>query len=121
MALELSPEVERQVLERARAAGITADDYLARLLQAADPVAPPDPVAQVRSLLHQWQQLDHTPTAAPAPNDGTLSPSEALFRQWEREDAAMSDEARQAEEECWQQFQQGIDAERRASGMRPIF
>ena len=75
----------------------------------------------MRSLLRRWQQHDQTPTAAPAPNDGTLTPSEALFLQWEHEDATLSDEARQAEEERWQQFQQGIDAERRASGVRPIF
>ncbi len=121
MSLELNPDVERQVVERARAAGTTVSDYIARLLQAAAPVAALDPAARVRSLLYQWQQQDHTPTAAPAPNDGTLTPSEALFRQWEQEDATLTDEERQVEEERWQQFQQGINAQRLASGMRPIF
>ena len=35
MSLELNPEVEREVLERAQAAGPTASDYIARLRQAA--------------------------------------------------------------------------------------
>ncbi|HVA92208.1 MAG TPA: hypothetical protein VNL71_20470 [Chloroflexota bacterium] len=90
MALELNPEIERQVLELAQAAGTTANDYVAGLLQAADPTASPDPATRVRELLHQWQQYDRTPTASPAPNDGALTPSEALFRQWEREDATLS-------------------------------
>jgi len=121
MSLELNPEVERQVLERAQAAGTTASDYVAGLLQAGAPIAAPDPAARMRGLLHQWQQDDCTPTAAPAPNDGTQTPSEALFRQWEREDATLTDEERQAEEVRWQQFQQGINAQRLASGMPPIF
>ena len=121
MALELNPEVERQVVERARAAGTTTNDYVAGLLQAASSNLEIDPVTRVRDLLRQWQQHDHTPTAAPAPNDGTLTPSEALFRQWEQEDAKLSDEERHAEEERWQQFQQDINARRLASGMRPIF
>jgi len=44
-----------------------------------------------------------------------------LFRQWEREDADLTDEERRIEQARWHQFQQGIDAERLASGMRPIF
>jgi hypothetical protein len=81
MSLDLSPEVEREVLARAQAMGTTAIEYLARLLkEAAGPITAPSPVAHVRALLAQWQQQDHTPTAAPAPNDGSLTPSEALFR-----------------------------------------
>jgi hypothetical protein len=119
--LDLHPDIERQILARAQAAGITANDYVARLLQAAAPGTAPDPVARVRRLLSEWQQHDHTPTATPAPIDGTLTPSEALFRQWEEEDAGLTDDERQAEENYWQEFQQSINAERTAAGMRPIF
>ena len=109
------------MLERAEVAGISASDYIARLLLGTIPRIVPAPVARVRDLLREWQQDDHTPTVAPAPDHGTLTPSEALFRQWEREDAALTDEERRVEEAQWHQFQQGIDAERLASGMRPIF
>ena len=121
MSLEIHPEVERQVLERAEVAGISASDYIARLLRGTVPSIVPAPAARVRDLLREWQHYDHTPTAAPAPDDGTHTPSEALFRQWEREDAALTDAERRVEEAQWHQFQQGIDAERLASGMRPIF
>jgi hypothetical protein len=121
MALELNPEVERQVLECAQAAGTPVSDYVAGLLQAAASTTSLYPAARIRGLLHQWQQFDHTPVAAPAPNAGTLTPSEALFRQWEQEDAKLTDEERQAEDIRWQQFQQDIDAQRLASGMQPIF
>jgi hypothetical protein len=118
MSLDLNPEVESQVLERARAAGTTASEYIARLLRSDAPApSPSDPIARVREL----RQQDDTPTALPPPNDGTMTPSEALFRQWEREDAALTDEERQAEEALWQQFQQGINAERDVAGMRRLF
>jgi hypothetical protein len=121
MSLDLHRDVERLVLARAQAAGITPSDYVARLLGAGTPSAPSTPVERVRFLLQEWQQEDHTPTAALPPNDGSLTPSEALFRQWEHEDARLTDEERQAEEERWQQFQQDIDAERVAADMRPLF
>jgi hypothetical protein len=121
VSLELNPEVERQVLERARAAGTTASDYIAQLLQAYTTIASPNPIARVHGLLNQWQFQDRSPTSAPAPNDGTFTASEALFRQWEREDANLTDEERQAEEKRWQQFQRDINSDRVASGMRPIF
>lgn len=120
MSLDLHPEVERQVVAAARAAGITPSDYVARLLVAADMPAA-DPVAHVRGVLRDWQQRDRTPSAPPVPNDGALTPSEALFRQWEREDAGLTEESRRTEEERWQQFQDDINAERAAAGMRPIF
>ena len=40
MSLDLNPEVETQVLERARAAGTTASEYLAGLLRATPPPPP---------------------------------------------------------------------------------
>jgi non-ribosomal peptide synthetase component F len=102
--------------------GTTANDYLARLLQeAGDPITAPNPVAHVRALLARWQQQDNTPTAAPAPNDGSLTPSEALFRAWEQEDARLTEVERQTNDELWRQFQQEMNAERTAIGMRPIF
>jgi hypothetical protein len=121
VSLDLQPDIERQVVACAQAAGVTANDYIARLLEAATPTAASDAVARVRGLLHDWQQQDHTSTAAPAPNDGSLTPSEALFRQWEQEDASLTEEERQAEEERWQQSQQGNNAERVAADMRQIF
>jgi hypothetical protein len=40
---------------------------------------------------------------------------------WEQEDASLTEAERQANDELWRQFQQEINAERAASGMRPIF
>jgi hypothetical protein len=99
MPLNLDPEMERQVLERAQDAGMNANDYIAGMLRATAPDRAPDPVARVRSLLSQWQRQDATPVAPPGPNDGTLTPSEALFRRWEQEDAGLSEDARRAEED----------------------
>jgi hypothetical protein len=121
MSLDLHPDVERLVMARAQAAGMSPSDYLARLLAAGISTAAPTPAERVHALLQEWQQADGTPTAMPAPNEGTLTPSEALFRQWEQEDAGLSEDERRAEAEAWQQFQQDINAERAAARMRPIF
>jgi hypothetical protein len=91
MSLELNPEVERLLLERAGAAGTSASDYVARLLQVAPPADLPDSIVRVVAMLNEWQQRDHTPIAAPVPNDSGLTPSEALFRLWDREDANMTE------------------------------
>lgn len=119
MSLELPPELESTVREYAEAEGVSINDLIARHFPPR--MAKRDPVAHVKSLLAQWQQQDNTPTTLPAPNDGTLTPSEALFRKWDAEDALLTDEERQAQAEQWQQFQQGINAERAANGMRLIF
>jgi hypothetical protein len=53
MSLELNPEIERLLVERAHAAGTSASDYVARLLQVAAPTALPGPAARVRALLNE--------------------------------------------------------------------
>ena len=41
MSLELAPEIESKVIARAVRAGVTPSDYLARLLENAEPPLPP--------------------------------------------------------------------------------
>lgn len=123
--LDLGPAVEHQILERAEATGVTAAQYVEKLL-AEHPlitpaVSPHNPVAHVQSLITKWQQEDKTPLAETILHDETLTPSEALFRQWDEEDAQMTDEERHHQEKLWEDFQQGINLERAATGMRSIF
>ena len=93
MSLDLSPEVESQVLARARAAGTSASEYIARLLRNSPlPVEAPtmDPVLDfLRSQLAEAQEA---------------TPEETL----------------QAEAE-WRQFKQAINETRSSSGESPIF
>jgi len=117
----LAPETESRIQEYAIHEGINADEAINQLLRFVTSSAPRDPVAHVRNLLAQCQQQDGTPVAQPAPNDGSLTPSEALFRKWDAEDAQLNDADRQAQAELWEQFQQGINAERAATDMRPVF
>lgn len=101
MSLDLHPDIERQVLVRAQAAGVTPSDYVAGLLGAATPSGATDPVERVRELLQEWQRHDRIPTAPAPPGDGTMTPSKALFRQWEQEDAGMNEDERRAAEARW--------------------
>lgn len=96
-------------------------DYVVRRVLPAPESAMPASEAHVRDLIARWQEQDGIPTAVPASNNGTLTPSEALFRQWEREDEQLSDAEYNAQTELWEQFQRGINAERAASGARLVF
>lgn len=92
MALDLAPAVEKTIQRRAAAEGATPSDFLARLLNVSAP--------------------------ATAPN---INATEALFRQWDEEDAHMTEEERQEEDAFWDKFTQGVDESRRAAGMRLLF
>ena len=92
MPLNLAPEIEDAVRERAAEAGATPTEYLARLLNVSVP--------------------------AIAPN---INATEALFRQWDAEDANMMDAEREEEDQFWEKFAHNIDEERRTAGMRLLF
>lgn len=51
---------------------------------------PRDPKARVRALLAEWQAQDNTPRLPPLPARGAETPTQALFRKWEMEDATMT-------------------------------
>lgn len=121
MSLELPTEVENRVRQNAAQEGISAGEYISRLMQSRPDnfaVSSNDPVARVNALIVKWQKADNTPVAPPAPNDGTMTPSEALFKQWERENAEMTDEEREAEDHVWEGFIDSLNEVRAAQGMR---
>jgi hypothetical protein len=123
MSLELSPEIEQVVRERATAEGVSVNDLLARTFapEMADVRPPNDPIAHVRALLAGWQASDHTPSLPQAPPRSGETPTEALFRMWEEEDAHLTDKEVESEEQLWEAFQQGINATRSEQGMRRLF
>ncbi len=79
MSLELAPEIESAVRAYADREGVNASEYIAHLLPYVTPERTPH--AGVQALLSRWQAQDGTPTAMPAPNDATLTPSESLFKE----------------------------------------
>lgn len=119
MSLDLSEHAASILEQEASRAGVSVDTLIERTF--APKTASVNQTERIKSLLNQWQRVDGTPTATPASNDGSMTPSEALFRQWEQEAEQMTDEERQAESQLWQQFQEDIYAERRASGMPVMF
>jgi hypothetical protein len=124
LVVELTPAEEEAVHERAREAGVSPSQFIARLLAEAHVTAPPAPptaVESVKRLLAQWQREDGTPVIEPPPPPPGMTPTEALFRQWDEEDARMTEAERQAEKELWEAFQQGINEERAANEERKIF
>jgi hypothetical protein len=69
----------------------------------------------------QWQAQDNTSILPPVPTRPGETPTQALFRKWEEEDATMTPEERKQEEKLWEEFQRSINAERAKAGMRTLF
>jgi hypothetical protein len=80
-----------------------------------------DPRDRVNALLAQWQAADSTPLRPPIPTRPGETPTQALFRKWEEEDANMTDEEREAEDRLWEEIQQSLNGERTKTGMRTLF
>jgi hypothetical protein len=117
--LDLSPETETILEQEAAREGVSVDTLLRRTF--APQTASISPAERVKHMLAAWQRADNTPTVTPPTNNSNMTPSEALFQQWEQQAADMTEEERQAEDKLWQQFQEGVNAERSASNMRPVF
>lgn len=118
MSLELAPEVEKIVRERAAAEGLSVNDLLVRTFGADKGWN--DAEMRVRALLAQWQTRDtlhvHPPLQAPA----EVADGDTLFRRWRELDAVMTEEEREAEDRLWQDIQRGIDDTRVLLGMQPL-
>jgi hypothetical protein len=107
LSLELDTEVERLVRQRAEAAGLSVNELLARTFS-------PTPEQRVRALLAQWQAADRT--AGPV-IDAT---ADELVERWRAEDAAMTEEEREAEDRLWVEVVRGLNETRKALGMRRL-
>ncbi|MCW3051806.1 MAG: hypothetical protein JWN14_976 [Chthonomonadales bacterium] len=57
---------------------------------------------------------------SPALESEETDPTLELFAQWSQEDAAKTPEEIAAEDQLWQEFEQGINATRQAQGMRQL-
>jgi len=123
MSLELSPEIENIIRERAAAAGISVNDLLARTFGQEKLQTPfvSHPKEHVRALIAQWKAQDNTPIVSPVPVQNGETPTQALFRKWEEEDANMSEEEQAKDEKLWEEVQLSLDAERTKAGMRTLF
>ena len=122
MSLDISSEIENVIRERAQAAGLSVNDLLARAFTSEVMATRPstDPKEHVRALLTRWRAQDNTPVLPPIPTQNGETPTQALFRNWEEEDANMTEEEQEREAMYWEQFQQSIDVERTKAGMRTL-
>ncbi len=120
--IDLSPTEEAQFIDAARQEGLEPADFVKKLMRERLPsTAPSDPVAHVQALLAKWRAEDHTPTLPPVLTRPGETPTQALFRIWDEEDAALTEEEQDQRERLWEEFQQGVNETRIALGMRTIF
>lgn len=123
MAIDVSPEIETAVRERAAAEGVSVNDLLARSFAMEKIQDRPSLNVQehVRSLLAQWQAQDKIPAIPLIATQDGETPTQALFRTWEEEDAHLTEDEVEQEKQLWEEFKQSINAERATSNMRLLF
>jgi hypothetical protein len=122
MSLDLNPEVESQVLERARAAGTTASEYIAGLLRrvtptpvASLPATPGKSDAEKRAGVLAYLTRSKEEIAR------RNAPSIALLQaQIEEAEHATPEEIAEADAE-WETFKRAMNDTRRATGERPLY
>ena len=116
MSLDLSPEVETNIRQCATVAGVTVNDFLARTFASEKPPLPTGdiPLERVQKLLAQWQTEDNKPLFPPVPTLPRETPTRALFRVWEEEDACMTEEEKVAEDRLWEEMEPTLGGDKRA-------
>lgn len=128
LTIELSPEEEARLREAARRQGLDAAALARKLVTERLPVTDVStgsakelsPQERVRALLAQWQDQDNVPVpAAPEPLPGE-TPTQALFRKWDAEDAAMTDEERAAEDRLWSEVEPALSGRRAGLHLRRL-
>lgn len=80
--------------------------------------SPANPKERVCALLAKWRTEDNTPTPSPIPTRNGETPTQALFRKWEEEDSAMTEEEREAEDRLWQDIEKSLHENRFNLGSR---
>ena len=97
LTVELTPEEEARLQERARQEGLPTEEYVRRRLLA---------------------DLNGAGFSEQKP---TRSRTEELLAQWEAEDAKLTPEELAAEEADWKEFQANINAYRAEQGEEPVY
>ena len=112
--VNLTPTEEARLATEATLSGLEASELAAKLLREhlmSEPVPSAD---MVRAKLRQWQVETETETFP-------TTSAHDLFAQWAQEDADKTDEEIAANDRLWEDYQEGIDDERRKAGMRTLF
>jgi hypothetical protein len=123
LTIDLAPQTEAWISAEAKHLGVLPADLVRGILdeRAASTDSPHDPRERVRTLLRRWQALDRTPMLSTGPEHSSETPTTALFKRWEEEDASLTNTEQEADLRLWEAYQEGIDVERTQNGMRRIF
>ncbi len=109
LTIELTPEQETQLIAVARREGLEPAELAQRLvIERLPDIASVPSADRVQALLARWQTQDNTPLAAPPSVRPGETPTQALFRQWEEADTAMTDAEREAEDRLWEEVEKGL-------------
>ena len=121
--VELDPQAEAWISKEAQRLHLSPTEMVRRVVQerAASEPSSEGRWERAKALMAKWQVEDRTPVIpAPIMREGE-TPTQALFRQWEEEDANLTEEEQEDERSFWEDYQKSIDAERTRCGMRTIF
>lgn len=90
MSIELLPETEKAIRERAAAEGMTVEALLSRTFAES-------PEERVNRKLREWQAETGFGSEGAREN----APLRELFQKWAEEDALLTDEEREAQDRLW--------------------
>ena len=124
MSLEINPKLENRLRHQATRFGLTIEQLLERVLPTQGLQFAPDTSKnereRVQALIAEWQHQDQTPVLSTPVREG-LTPTQALFKVWEEEDATLTPEEIAEELRFWGEFQHSLDTERSSAGRTAIF
>ena len=109
--IELTPAQEIALADAAQVCGVDAAELMKRLTLDHLPVAGKNDEADIDAKLRQWQMQDGRSLLPD-------TPAQALFAQWDEEDAHMTEEEREAEDQLWADIERGLTENSRALQMR---
>ena len=110
----LTPTEEARLSTVAIQNGLAAAELAAKLLREHLSSESMTPTERLQAKLREWQKETETETFPP-------TSAHELFTRWAEEDANKTDEEIAANDRLWEDYQQGIDDERRKAGMRTLF
>ncbi len=126
LVIELTQDQEEALVEAARLEGVAPNALAARVLAEHLPSlrhhgAAGEVQQRVLTLLASWRAQDGVASKLGRAGGRSGEPAAEMFREWEREDAALTEEQSAEAETLWESFRESVDAERIRAGMRTLF
>jgi hypothetical protein len=108
LSLELRPEVEKLIRERARAEGVSVDELPSGAFTGEQAYRSATPSNRVREITSDWQAHDRDSLHLIKSNLANRVPDHSLFAAWREQDFAMSEQEKLEEDRLWSELEPAL-------------